>query len=54
MKLAFTTLLTASLLSAPVLANNEGHRLGLGFNSTSIEEVTTPSYDYSGNGIKLE
>lgn len=54
MKLAFTTLLTASLLSTPVLANNEGHRLGLGFNSTSIEEVNSPSYDYSGNGIKLE
>lgn len=54
MKLAFTTLLTASLLSAPVLANNEGHRIGLGFNSTSIEEVDTPSYDYSASGIKLE
>jgi len=54
MKLAFTTLLTASLLSSPVLANNEGHRIGLGFNSTSIEEVDTPSYDYSASGIKLE
>lgn len=54
MKLAFTTLLTASILSAPVLANNEGHRIGLGFSKTSIEEVLTPSYDYSTSGIKLE
>ncbi|WP_412179177.1 outer membrane beta-barrel protein [Vibrio coralliilyticus] len=54
MKLAFTALLTASVLSAPVLANNEGHRVGLGFNKTSIEQVSSPSIDYSASGFKLE
>lgn len=54
MKLVFTTLLTASVLSVPVLANNEGHRVGIGFNKTSIEQVSSPSIDYSTSGFKLE
>ncbi|MFM2589069.1 porin family protein [Vibrio sp. TBV020] len=54
MKLVFITLLTTSVLSAPVLANNEGHRVGIGFNKTSIEQVLSPSIDYSTSGFKLE
>lgn len=58
MKLAFTTLLTASLLSTTAIANTfeSQHRIGLGYSST---EMTDDFFGYShssdwGNGIKLE
>ncbi|WP_367987136.1 porin family protein [Vibrio sp. NTOU-M3] len=55
MKTVVTTILATTLLSAtPVLANNiEGHRVGLGFLTSNIEEVPF-DYDYSTKGFKLE
>ncbi|RTZ15277.1 porin family protein [Vibrio aquaticus] len=58
MKLAFTTLLTASLLSTTALANTfeSQHRVGLGFSSTDMtDDFFGSSYTSDwGNGIKLE
>ncbi|MGF1696858.1 porin family protein [Vibrio kyushuensis] len=56
MKIALTPLLIASFISAPVLANTlEGHRVGLGFNKTDVEDsIGVFSDEYSSNGLKLE
>ncbi len=54
MKLALKTLLVTSLLSSTTLYANafDGHRVGIGFNSTSIEDITFGS-DYSTSGLTL-
>ncbi|OIQ25725.1 porin family protein [uncultured Vibrio sp.] len=55
MKTALNTLLALSLISTPVLASSlEGHRIGLGFNKTNVEEVDLRGNEYSSNGLKLE
>lgn len=58
MKLAFTTLLTASLLSTAAIANTfeSQHRIGLGYSSTEMDgDFLGQSYTADmGNGIKLE
>ncbi|WP_394135591.1 porin family protein [Aliivibrio fischeri] len=54
MKLVQKTLLVASLLSSTALYANalEGHRIGLGFNSTSIDDVAFDS-KHSTSGFTL-
>ena len=54
MKLVLKTLLATSLLSSTALYANvlEGHRVGLGFNSTSIDDVAFDD-KYSTNGFTL-
>ncbi|MGR6831872.1 porin family protein [Aliivibrio wodanis] len=54
MKLALKTLLAASLLSSTTLYANalEGHRVGMGFNSTSIDDIAIDS-KYPTNGFTL-
>lgn len=58
MKLAFTTLLTASLLSTTAIANTfeSQHRIGLGFSSTDATQYyNDQSFTADvGNGIKIE
>ncbi|MEZ8544374.1 porin family protein [Vibrio splendidus] len=56
MKIALTTLISASLLSVPVLANNfDGqHRVGIGYNQTQVDDWLTDDTVDWGNGIKLE
>lgn len=58
MKLAFTTLLTASLLSTTAIANTfeSQHRIGLGYSATD-STLTFLGESFTadmGNGIKLE
>ena len=58
MKIALTTLISASLLSVPAtLANNfdSQHRVGIGYSKTQVAEwlETDDTVDW-GNGIKLE
>ncbi|WP_375320069.1 porin family protein [Aliivibrio logei] len=54
MKLALKSLLAASLLSSTALYANvlEGHRVGLGFNSTSIDDIAFDG-KYSTSGLTL-
>ena len=56
MKIALTTLISASLLSVPALANNfdSQHRVGIGYNKTQVADWLTDDTVDWGNGIKLE
>ena len=56
MKIALTTLISASLLSVPALANSfeSQHRVGIGYNQTQIDFWGTDDTVDWGNGIKLE
>lgn len=56
MKFALTTLISASLLSVPALANSfdSQHRVGLGYSKTQINTWLTDDTVDWGNGIKLE
>lgn len=56
MKIALTTLISASLLSVPALANSfeSQHRVGLGYSQTQVADwISDDTVDW-GNGIKLE
>lgn len=56
MKIALTTLISASLLSVPALANSfeNQHRVGLGYSKTQVTDwISDDTVDW-GNGIKLE
>ncbi|GLR74137.1 porin family protein [Aliivibrio sifiae] len=55
MTLRLKSLLAISLLSSPtVFANSfEGHRVGLGFTATEVEDVWSGE-DYSANGMTFE
>ncbi|WP_117235330.1 porin family protein [Vibrio maerlii] len=56
MKIALTTLISASLLSVPALANNfdSQHRVGIGYSKTQVADWLSDSTVDWGNGIKLE